>query len=213
MTLTGPSCSGKSHLRDALCKRFPEVFAKAVSCTTRPPREGEKDGEDYHFLGEAEATALHNRQYLEDDNIFVEHEWYMGYKYGIRYQDLNRTINSGKTPIAILTPQGVERAMGKLGTTNVLSIYLNTDLDLLVARYLKRFKEEVELKAGLTSGVDLVYNAGKMTKLVYEYQTWFEENEYMWGLVIDQYMESSSTVKENSVVEWFVKEVNSKKRY
>ena len=47
--VSGPSGSGKT----TLCRRLAESVTDcvySVSCTTRPPREGETDGVDYHFL-------------------------------------------------------------------------------------------------------------------------------------------------------------------
>ncbi|MFQ3577525.1 MAG: guanylate kinase [Verrucomicrobiia bacterium] len=46
--LSAPSGAGKTTLRDAL-KQTPD-FVYSVSVTTRPPRPGEVDGEDYHFV-------------------------------------------------------------------------------------------------------------------------------------------------------------------
>lgn len=55
LVVSGPSGSGKT----TLCRRLREdgeaVFS--VSCTTRPPREGEVDGQDYYFLDEVTFMA------------------------------------------------------------------------------------------------------------------------------------------------------------
>jgi guanylate kinase len=47
--LSGPSGVGKSTLRERIRKRFTDLWY-SVSYTTRPPRPGEKDGEDYYFV-------------------------------------------------------------------------------------------------------------------------------------------------------------------
>ena len=47
--VSGPSGSGKTTLCRALSDSDP-LCHYAVSCTTRPPRGGEVDGRDYHFL-------------------------------------------------------------------------------------------------------------------------------------------------------------------
>ena len=47
--ITGPSGVGKGTLIGELRARVPELEL-SVSATTRPPREGERDGRDYHFL-------------------------------------------------------------------------------------------------------------------------------------------------------------------
>ena len=50
--LSAPSGAGKTTLCSAL--RHKPDFVYAVSCTTRPPRSGEVEGEDYHFLSNDE---------------------------------------------------------------------------------------------------------------------------------------------------------------
>lgn len=72
--VTGPAGAGKDTLRNALVYRFPDKYLNILSTTTRPPREGEKDGKDYHFreISEVEknlrkreffqATIVHNQQ-------------------------------------------------------------------------------------------------------------------------------------------------------
>ena len=51
--VSAPAGTGKSTLVEMLTKEFPAV-ERSISCTTRPPRAGEQDGIDYHFLDEAE---------------------------------------------------------------------------------------------------------------------------------------------------------------
>jgi guanylate kinase len=53
--VSAPSGAGKTTLCDAL--RQTSDFVYSVSCTTRTPRAGEIDGEDYHFLSEKEFIA------------------------------------------------------------------------------------------------------------------------------------------------------------
>ena len=53
VAVTGPSGSGKTSVCKALLAMFPRLRF-SVSLTTRPPRPSEVDGEDYHFVSEAE---------------------------------------------------------------------------------------------------------------------------------------------------------------
>lgn len=66
--LSAPSGAGKTTLLRAL-RQNPD-FVYSVSCTTRPPRAGEVDGEDYHFLSEEEfETRARAREFLERADV------------------------------------------------------------------------------------------------------------------------------------------------
>ena len=53
LVLSSPSGGGKTSIAKSLL-RARDDLAYSVSATTRPRREGERDGEDYHFLGATE---------------------------------------------------------------------------------------------------------------------------------------------------------------
>ena len=67
--ITGPSGVGKGTLIRGLRGRIPELEL-SVSATTRAPRPGERDGEDYHFL----TPEAFERHVAAGD--FVEHATY-----------------------------------------------------------------------------------------------------------------------------------------
>ena len=72
--LAAPSGGGKTSLVKALLEREPGMRL-SVSYTTRPPRPGETDGVDYHFVDEPAFTALKaNGEFLE--HAFVHGNWY-----------------------------------------------------------------------------------------------------------------------------------------
>ena len=50
LALFGKSASGKDTIQKWITTNFSELTKGIVSCTTRPPREGERDGVAYHFL-------------------------------------------------------------------------------------------------------------------------------------------------------------------
>lgn len=71
--ICGPAASGKDTLKKRLSDRG---FNCSVSCTTRPSREGEIDGKDYHFLSEDEfKKQIEENAFLEWDNF---NNWYYG---------------------------------------------------------------------------------------------------------------------------------------
>src|SRR3954470_24956374 len=66
--LSAPSGAGKTTLCDAL-RQTPD-FVYSVSCTTRPPRPGEIEGDDYHFLAEPDFLArVDAGEFLEYANV------------------------------------------------------------------------------------------------------------------------------------------------
>jgi len=72
--VSAPSGAGKTTLCDAL--RQTRDFVYSVSCTTRPPRAGEIEGEDYQFLGESDFRArIEAKEFLESAKV---HEHYYG---------------------------------------------------------------------------------------------------------------------------------------
>lgn len=50
LIVSGPAGSGKTTLCDGMIRHYSPEVQRVVTCTTRPPRLGEKDGFDYHFL-------------------------------------------------------------------------------------------------------------------------------------------------------------------
>lgn len=61
VVLSGPSCVGKSPLKKALARCYPEVAGSLrhlVLYNSRPPRPGERDGIDYHFRDRETVAAL-----------------------------------------------------------------------------------------------------------------------------------------------------------
>src|SRR6267378_6474376 len=72
--VSAPSGAGKSTLCDAL--RQTHDFIYSVSCTTRPPRAGEIEGEDYHFLSKSDFLARAKAgEFLEHAKV---HKHYYG---------------------------------------------------------------------------------------------------------------------------------------
>jgi guanylate kinase len=56
ITLTGPTCAGKSTIERVLQDRF--GCGRAISHTTRQPRAGEANGVEYHFVDDATYSAM-----------------------------------------------------------------------------------------------------------------------------------------------------------
>ena len=50
LMIIGPSGVGKDTFMQKIISKYPNIFLKCVSCTTRSPRENEKDGVNYFFI-------------------------------------------------------------------------------------------------------------------------------------------------------------------
>ena len=85
--LSAPSGAGKTTLCSAL--RHKPDFVYAVSCTTRGPRAGEIEGEDYHFLSDEEFE----RRVAADE--FLEYAEVHGFKYGTLKDSVTENLRKG----------------------------------------------------------------------------------------------------------------------
>jgi guanylate kinase len=100
--ITGPSGVGKGTLIRSLLQQVPELEV-SVSATTRPPRPGEVDGVDYHFMSEAE---FDERLAAGD---FVEHASYSGHRYGTLRSELEGRVNAGAPVVLEIETQGARQ--------------------------------------------------------------------------------------------------------
>ena len=100
--ITGPSGVGKGTLIRLLRERVPEL-ALSVSATTRPPRAGETQGEDYWFLSDEEF----DRRIADGD--FVEWAEYSGRRYGTLREELERHTSGGRPVVLEIEVQGARQ--------------------------------------------------------------------------------------------------------
>ena len=102
VVLSGPSGTGKSTIVNRLVAQAEVKLVKAISATTRPPRNQEQDGEDYYFLSKEE--FLRRR----DENEFVEcfEVHGSGNWYGTLRSELQRAHDSGGWAMLEIDVQG-----------------------------------------------------------------------------------------------------------
>lgn len=85
--ISAPSGAGKTTLCTAL-RQKPD-FVYSVSCTTRSPRPGEAEGEDYHFISHEEFAAR------KAADAFLEHAEVHGHCYGTLKQPVLEQLERG----------------------------------------------------------------------------------------------------------------------
>ena len=99
VVVSGFSGAGKGTLMKELLKRY-DNYALSVSATTRQPREGEKDGEDYFFV---------NREYFQqmiEEGRLVEYAQYVNHYYGTPRDYVEKKMAGGKDVILEIEIQG-----------------------------------------------------------------------------------------------------------
>ena len=97
--ISAPSGGGKTTLCNQLLAARPDM-TRAVTCTTREPRPGEKDGVDYHFL----APADFQRRVQAGE--FIEHATVFGRSYGLRRAELLDKLHQGRDVLLNVDVQG-----------------------------------------------------------------------------------------------------------
>jgi guanylate kinase len=102
LVLSSPSGAGKTTISRLLLEREPDL-AMSVSVTTRPPRPGERDGIDYHFIDEADfAGRVARRELLEHATVF-------GNRYGTPRAPVERALAQGRDVLFDIDWQGTQQ--------------------------------------------------------------------------------------------------------
>lgn len=101
LLLSAPSGGGKTTVSRELLARVPGL-TRVITCTTRPPRPGEQDGVDYHFLSpEAFDCQL-------AAGAFLEHAVVYGHRYGTRRADTLALLDRGCDVLLNVDVQGAD---------------------------------------------------------------------------------------------------------
>ena len=106
-------------------RKNPQCFHEIISCTTRPPREGEQEGVNYHFV---------NNEYIESHkDDFLELTKFRDWYYGTRYSDLD----PDKINIGVFNPEGIRNLL-KSDKLNIKVFWIKAPAKERLIRQLRR---------------------------------------------------------------------------
>jgi guanylate kinase len=146
--LSAPSGAGKTTLSRQILARAPELHL-SVSYTTRAPRPGEKEGDDYHFVSEAQF------EYMRAVGAFAEWARVHGFLYGTARAPFDEALANGQDFLLDIDVQGARQL--KATYPEAISIFIlppswrelearlrsrGTDGEEVIARRLQRAREE-----------------------------------------------------------------------
>jgi guanylate kinase len=105
LLISAPSGTGKSTVCERLLAAVPSL-TRAVTCTTRPPRQGEREGVHYHFLG----NGAFQKKVAAGE--FLEHAIVYGYRYGTLKSELAGKLRAGRDVLLNVDVQGAATVRG-----------------------------------------------------------------------------------------------------
>ena len=127
IALIGKAGAGKDTLLRELLSNHPESLNEIISCTTRPPRQGEINGKNYHFMTEDEFFSLQATNQLIESTKF--NNWYYGTPIS--------SLTEDKINVGVFNPAGI-RSLASLEYVNLIIIYVYVDDKTRLIRQLNR---------------------------------------------------------------------------
>lgn len=140
LIMSSPSGAGKTTISRMLLERDGHI-RMSVSCTTRPPRPGEVDGKDYHFISQA-----HFDRMVENDE-FLEWAVVFGHCYGTPKAQVKAGIKDGLDYLFDIDWQGTQQLYQKLERDVVRVFLLPPSIDELRRRLTGRGTDSADVIA------------------------------------------------------------------
>lgn len=187
LTLTGPSCSGKSTLAQALVATG--KFREVISTTTRAPRPGEVNGVHYHFVTQGEFDAI------AEANGFVEIVRFSGASYGASTAEFSRCHEQGKHGVIVCDQHGAEQInhYAIQHGWRLVSGFLDVPPQVAVERFCGRYASESDKVAALPS------YAKRLTKVVTDERDW--RNQFDFDLYLPLSLAPEDTTRQIVMIE------------
>lgn len=143
ITLTGPTCSGKSHLQDMLTGAGHNM-GTVITATTRAPRKGELDGVDYHFWDQPTFDSM------RDQGKLIEWAEFSGAFYATPVASLQHAFERGNgLAVQVIEPQGLKllhaafAQRDDLQGCRLLPVFMDCGLDIVARRFMQRYRADL----------------------------------------------------------------------
>jgi guanylate kinase len=137
LVLSAPSGGGKSSIARNLLQGRDDL-GYSVSATTRPMREGERDGVDYHFISREEFVRR------RDAGEFLETATYGGHLYGTLRSEIERLFAAGRHAVLDIEIEGARQIRASFANS-LLVFVLPPSADVLIGRLKGRNTEPPEV--------------------------------------------------------------------
>lgn len=134
IALFGKAGSGKDTILHALVNKFPDRYNEIVSCTTRPPREGEQEGVNYYFLTVDQFTE----KVLNGD--MLEATEFNNWHYGTALSSLS----TDKVNVGVFNPEGI-RCLMEDNLVDLIAYYVQVgDKERLIRQLIREVDPDVK---------------------------------------------------------------------
>jgi len=139
--ISSPAGGGKTTLTNLLISEIPNL-KRVITCTTRKPRLGEKDGKDYYFL-----TKEEFKKRIKEE-AFLEYAVVHGNYYGTPKKEVFELLEKGIDLILVIDVQGMRQV--KENFKDVITIFiLPPSIEEIVKRMKERGDSEEEIRKRL----------------------------------------------------------------
>lgn len=135
VVISAPSGGGKSTVKDFLLRKDSR-FKFSITCTTRPPRPGEKDKVDYYFVSDKKFRELIKKGEL------IEWACVHGHLYGTPKKSVLSILNKGFIPIMTIDVKGAKSV--KSIFKDAVSIFMLPPSPSIMIERLKKRGEKAE---------------------------------------------------------------------
>ncbi|MEM0987505.1 MAG: guanylate kinase [Pseudomonadota bacterium] len=176
LVLSSPSGAGKTTLSRMLLAKDP-AFTLSISATTRPPRPGEVDGQDYFFVSkERFAKMIEGGELLEHADVF-------DHRYGTPRGPIEEVVSDGRDVLLDVDWQGAQQIkLSPVGRSVVSVFILPPSIAALADRLVARAQDNENVIAG------------RMSKAMGEIAHWAEYDYVLINDDLDQCFAQIETI-------------------